>query len=167
MIEDPLDLPLRRRIYEFVRNNPGTHFREILRSLDLNIGQLDFHMNYLVKGEVLVKTEDAGKTRYYVRDSFSSEEKRALGVLRRRIPRNIVLYLLREGESTPSDMIEHFEISIGTLSYHLKNLEKADVLSVRVEGRKRYYSLEDPDNIENLIVMFRTSLLDRFIDTVA
>ena len=167
MIDDPLDLPLRRRIFDFVRNNPGTHFREILRSLDLNIGQLDFHLNSLVKGEVLVKSEDSGKARFYVRDTFSSEEKKALGVLRRRIPRNIVLYLLRESESAPSDMIDHFDISPGTLSYHLKKMEKAGILEVKVEGRKRSYSLADPGNMENLIVMFRSSLLDRFVDRVA
>ena len=60
MIGDPLDLPLRKRIYDFVRVNPGAHFRQIQRVLDLAVGQLDFHLNALVKGEVLVKQVESG-----------------------------------------------------------------------------------------------------------
>lgn len=167
MIGDPLDLPLRKRIYDFVRINPGAHFRQIQRVLDLAVGQLDFHLNALVKGEVLVKQIESGNARFYVRDKFSGSEKTALSVLRRRIPRNIVLYLLENGESTPGDMLEDFSISNGTLSYHLGRLEKADVLIVRAEGRKRHYSLKEPDVMEMLLVMFRSSLLDQVVDTIA
>jgi predicted transcriptional regulator len=164
---DPLDLPVRRRIYDFIRENPGSHFRHIQRELGLAVGQVDFHLNYLVKGEVLVRREDSGKVLYYVRDSFSSDEKKALGILRRRIPRTVVLFLLEEGEGTPADMLEVLDISNGTLSYHLGRMVKVGLLEVRLEGRQRFYSLSDPDVVENLIIMFRTSLLDRFVDSIS
>jgi len=167
LISDPLDLPLRRRIYDYIRINPGAHFRQIQRGMDLAVGQLDFHLNALVKGEVLVKQVESGNARFYIRDKFSVSEKTALSVLRRRIPRNIVLYLMENGESTPGDMLEDFSITNGTLSYHLGRLEKADVLVVRSEGRKRYYTLKDPDVMEMLIVMFRASLLDQVVDSIS
>ncbi len=164
--QDLLDLPARRRIYEFIRANPGVHFREVQRHLGLAVGQLDFHMNTLVKGEVLVRESISGEVNFYVRDKFSPDEKKALSILRREIPRGIVLFLLENPGANPGTVLEHFTFRSATLSYHLRRLEKAGILSADQQGRERNYSVKDPELMRSLLIMYRTSIFDMIIDRV-
>ncbi len=163
---DPLDLPLRKRIAEYIRRNPGVHFRQISRDLDLAIGQLDFHMNALVKGEVLVKESGTGNARFYVRDKFSKDERKAMSILRREIPRGIVLYLLDNPGSGPSKILGNFTFTSATMSYHLRRLEKTGVLRVDQDGRERHYFVDDPELVESLLILYRSTLMDTIVEKV-
>ncbi|MFO8051274.1 MAG: helix-turn-helix domain-containing protein [Thermoplasmatota archaeon] len=167
MDHDPLELPLRKRITEYIRRNPGVHFRQISRDLDLAIGQLDFHLNALVKGEVLVRDNVSGNTRYYVRDRFSRDERKALSVLRREIPRGIVLYLLEHPGATPSEILGSFSITSGTMSYHLRRLEGSGMLEAEKKGRERRYRVKDPRLVQSLLLLYRSTLLDTIVDRVS
>jgi predicted transcriptional regulator len=166
-MKDPLDLPLRKRLTEYIRRNPGVHFRKISRDLDLAIGQLDFHLNALVKGEVLVKDSSTSNARYFVRDKFTRDERKTLSILRREIPRGIVLFLRENPASTPHTILGSFNITHATLSYHLKRLEKAGILEVEQIGRERLYSLKDPETVEMLLVIYKTTLLDTIVDGIS
>ncbi|MEA3560128.1 MAG: winged helix-turn-helix transcriptional regulator [Candidatus Thermoplasmatota archaeon] len=164
---DPLDLPLRKRITEYIRRNPGVYFRQMSRDLDLAVGQLDFHLNALIKGEVLVKELVSGNARYYVRDKFSRDERKAISVLRREIPRGIVLFLLKKPDSTPSSIHKKFSITSATLSYHMRRLERSGILIAQQKGRERYYRVKDPELVEMLLVMYGSTLLDTIVDRVS
>ena len=163
---DPLDLPLRKRITEYVRRNPGVYFRQISRDLNLAVGQLDFHLNTLVKGEILVKESSVGNARFYVRDKFSKEEKRAISVLRKEIPRGIVLFLMENPGSNPSLILGNFKFTSATLSYHMRRLEKSGILHVKQEGRERHYYVVDPDLVQALLILYQSTLLDTIVDKV-
>ncbi len=166
-MKDPLDLPLRKRIYDHIRLNPGVHFRVIQRDLGLAVGQLDFHVNAMVRGEVIVKEIETGNARFYVRDRFSREEKKALSVLRREIPRGIVLFLLDRPGASPSEILEAFKITNATLSYHLRKLEKSGILKAETEGRSRHYDITDPALMESLLLLYRSSLFDRVVQKIS
>jgi predicted transcriptional regulator len=163
---DPLDLPLRKRITEYIRRNPGVHFRLISRDLDLAIGQLDFHINALIKGEVIVKETATGNARYYVRNKFSKDERKAMSVLRREIPRGIVLFLLDNPGSTPSKILESFSFTSATMSYHLRRLEKTGLLRVEQDGRERHYFVDDADLVSSLLILYRSTLMDTIVEKV-
>ncbi|RLF66310.1 MAG: hypothetical protein DRN57_07350 [Thermoplasmata archaeon] len=166
-MKDPLELPLRKRITEYIRRNPGVHFRQISRDMNLALGQLDFHLNALVKGDVLIKDVSTGNSRYYVRDRFSRDERRIMSQLRREIPRGIVIFLLENPDSTPHDILEAFTFTHATLSYHLKRLEKSGVITAEQRGRRRFYRVKDRDMVEMLLVMYRPSLLDTIVDSIS
>jgi predicted transcriptional regulator len=161
-----LDLPLRKRITEYIRRNPGVHFRQISRDLDLAVGQVDFHLNALVKGEVLVKETGTGNVRFFVRDKFSKDERKAMSILRREIPRGIVLYLLDNPGSGPSKILENFNFTSATMSYHLRRLEKIGVLRVDQKGRERHYFIDDPELVESLLILYRSTLMDTIVEKV-
>ncbi|MBN1539829.1 MAG: transcriptional regulator [Candidatus Thermoplasmatota archaeon] len=166
MKADPLDLPLRKRITEYIRRNPGVHFRQISRDLDLAIGQLDFHLNMLIKNEVLVRQVDAGNTRFYVRDRFSKDERKAMSMLRREIPRGIVLFLLEKPGSTPTKILDNFSFTSATMSYHLRRLERTGILRAEQDGRERHYFIDDPELVRSLMVLYKSTLLDTIVDKV-
>jgi len=52
-----------------------------------------------------------------------------------------MLVLLREGEKTPTEIIEHFNFSLPALSTHLRILSNAGLVKERKEGRNRIYSV--------------------------
>ncbi|MED4228909.1 metalloregulator ArsR/SmtB family transcription factor [Neobacillus cucumis] len=55
--------------------------------------------------------------------------------------RREILYLLRNGELTSSEIAIHFHISAPAISQHLKVLESSGLVVVRKEGTKRFYRI--------------------------
>ena len=48
----------RNVIFEYIKNNPGTHFSAIKRALDMDVGVIQYHINMLLKiGKIKSKTE--------------------------------------------------------------------------------------------------------------
>ncbi len=60
-----------------------------------------------------------------------------------------VLELLREGEFCVGDMCERLSIAQSKLSFHLKTLKQAGLVTARQQGRWMYYSL----NLEQFNVL--------------
>lgn len=55
--------------------------------------------------------------------------------------RREILYLIRSGEMTSTEIAAHFDISAPAISQHLKVLEKSGLVVIRKEGTKRYYNV--------------------------
>jgi predicted transcriptional regulator len=164
---DVLDLPIRKRIFDYIRVNPGVHFRVMQRDLELAVGQLDFHINAMLKSEVIVKEHVSGNVGFFVRDKFTKQEKDALSLLRREIPRGIILYLLENPGSNPGTLLEHFTFTGATLSYHLRRLERIGILKAETIGRERKYSIGDEEMVKSLLIMYKDSIVDRIVDRVS
>jgi DNA-binding transcriptional ArsR family regulator len=56
--------------------------------------------------------------------------------------RRAILVKLRDGERTAGDLAAPFEMTFAAISQHLKVLEEADLVSVRRDGRQRFYKLQ-------------------------
>ena len=68
-----------------------------------------------------------------------------------------LIYLLIDGEKCVSELLPYFDILQPTVSVHLLQLQDSGLLSVRKDGRKRYYSLAD----EKVLV-----LIDSFCERI-
>jgi DNA-binding transcriptional ArsR family regulator len=55
--------------------------------------------------------------------------------------RRDILYLVRDGELSSSEIASHFDISAPAVSQHLKVLEQSGLVEVRRAGTKRYYEI--------------------------
>ena len=59
MKEEDIKIENRRLIYSHILNNPGSHLRQISRELDMNLGTLRYHIDYLERQEIIIgKSED-------------------------------------------------------------------------------------------------------------
>jgi DNA-binding transcriptional ArsR family regulator len=56
--------------------------------------------------------------------------------------RRAILVKLRDGEVAAGDLAAPFAMTFAAISQHLKVLEEADLVSVRRDGRQRFYKLE-------------------------
>lgn len=55
--------------------------------------------------------------------------------------RQKILDLLKKGEMSVSEILEHLKVTMPTLSHHLDILKRSDLISSRREGQQMIYSL--------------------------
>lgn len=67
--------------------------------------------------------------------------------------RRAIVELLKKGDSTPGEMIEHFNITKPSLSHHLDILKKADLVITERQGQNILYSLNVSVVDEVLLLM--------------
>ena len=117
-----LEMETRREIFELISSCPGLHFREILRRMDISSGNLNYHLMYMVKHEIIAAIVDGNLKRYYVLGKIKGVEKRILACLRNEIARGLVLFLLLNPDSKFNEIAESFDLAPSKLAYHLKKL---------------------------------------------
>lgn len=160
---DPLEVDTRRRIYEALRQQPGTHFSALQRELDLATGTLQYHLRVLDEHGLIDARRDGRYTRYFPSLEVDRRDKQALGLLRQETPRRIVLDLLEHEASQLTEISDRLGVVASTASFHLDKLREADIVRKPERGR---YELADPDRVEELIVAYQESFADRAVDRV-
>lgn len=158
-----LEVESRRRIFDFIRDNPGTHMREIQRRLDLTLGNLEYHLHYLEKNE-MVTVQENGYKRYYPRREVGIEDQKLLGLLRQKIPRRLLILLLEEPDQSHQELLENFDVAASTLSYHMSKLVDAEVVVKHREGRSNRYEVDEPAEVAQALITYQDSFLDDAVD---
>ena len=161
-----LEVEVRRKIYQIVRSYAGSHFREIERKSKLSTGSVQYHLNYLEK-QRLIRSEKEGNTiRYFPRD-FKPENKKIMGFLRQRSIRKIILFILTHQNCNHEQIVQSVKLAPSTVSWHLKKLEDANIISFLKKGRKTHYKiLSNKDEIMNLLISYQESFLDSMVDNI-
>ncbi|MFA5896758.1 MAG: ArsR family transcriptional regulator, partial [Thermoplasmata archaeon] len=162
----------RRDLYQFVRQNPGFHLREIARSLGLSITLADYHLRFLEKNELVSWTMDGEYKRYYprsmpgdqdARPALTDQQKQVLAYLRQPVPLNVLAFLMERDFATHKEILEHVSVSASTLSHHLKKMQFAGILA-RAEMRDRGYRVADPKSVARLMTTYDLATPDQ-VDT--
>lgn len=159
-----IELETRRSVYEFIAKFPGIHLRELQRKLEMPIGLLNFHLEYLVNNELIVEKTERYYKRYYIAGKFGSEDKRVLSALRQQNPRRIVMYLLLHPDSTHKIILGEFDLNPSTLSFYLKDLIDKGIITRRKAGRKSIYNVENEETLIRVLIAYKPSFLDKLVD---
>ena len=165
MKEDVLELETRRRIYAAISLNPGLHFRELQRQLEISTGLLDYHLKYMEKKELIVSRRDGSYLRYYARNQVPADMKELLPFLRQEITRVILILLLQEGEAAHGEILQNLTVSGATLSYHLKKLTASGIVEKRKVGRESIYAVKNPGRVADALITYRRSFMDKLVDS--
>lgn len=152
----------RDAIVGYLSTTPGAHFSKIRDDLSLGTGETQHHLRRLVDSRVIESFRDGEYRRYVEADRFSEFEQVALGYLRRKTPRGMLIVLLRDPDATASDIAHTLDVSRPTVSKHAKELESADLLS-----RENGYSVERPETVLALLVRYADSFGDGAIALAA
>ena len=160
-----LDLENRRRIFQFVSGFQGAHLREVQRAVGLEIGVLDYHLDYLVKNGLLTSRKEMGRKRYFTK-ALSPGDKALLAVLRQGVLRRLLMHILLNPGCTFRELHALSGTSKSTLSFHLKRL-RGTGLVVRIDegGRKgERYSAVKGEDIAKLLITYKSTFLDDAVD---
>lgn len=172
MDEDVLAVKTRRDLYQFVRQNPGFHLREIARSLGLSITLADYHLRFLEKNDLVSWTMDGEYKRYYprsmpgdqdARPALTNLQKQVLAYLRQPVPLKVLVFLMERDFATHKEILQHVSVSASTLSHHLKKMQYAGVLA-RAEAKDKGYRVADPKSVARIMTTYDLATQDQ-IDT--
>ena len=161
--EETLANEARRRIYQFVLSNPGLHLRELQRQLDTPLSSLNYHLNYLVKQDILYSEDDGFYIRFFD-EELEARNREVLSVLRQKRLREVLLVVLSQTKISYIDLKRRLQLPASTLSLYLKKLVEHNLLERHSIGRESFYVIKDEARIAGLLVLYKTSFMDRLID---
>jgi len=130
--QDILKLETRRKIYNYISENPGLHYREIQRKTKIPDATLKYHLKKLEKNNFITHVKNIRYKNYFIKGEIGRKEKKILSLLTKEVYRNIILGLLLGINQSRKDLIYNMDmdISIETLSFHLKKLMKLDLIEI-------------------------------------
>ncbi|WP_253738767.1 winged helix-turn-helix transcriptional regulator [Halohasta salina] len=153
----------RERIREHVTANPGIHFNELTRSLDLAPGQVQYHIRKLKTNDAVVEEPLYGRTHYFTPE-YDERERGALAVARRETARDVLVTLLIHGPNTPNAVAEEVDVARSTLEWHLDHLVEQGLVDKRRDERNRItLVLADPESTPGLIRTVEPSLYTQLV----
>lgn len=152
----------RSRIADAVRSRPGIHFNELVRSLGVATGQVQYHLRELRDGDVVVAEQLYGQTHYYP-PTFDEWERRALALLCRETAGDIVAYLLANGPARPGTVASELDIARSTLEWHLDRLIDHDLVVKRKDERQVTLAVGSPDRTVSLLREANPVLRERLV----
>ena len=166
MFKDAVLANLRRKkIYNFVRKNPGVHLRELQRRLRIPLSSLEHHIDYMIRHNVLYKEKEGRYIRYFAGE-FTKEERKLISALRHEKLREIVLLILEKKEVKFQDLKDGLDLPASTLSYFLKILVERCILKREKVGYENIYSIQD-QRVGKVLVIYEPSFTDKIIDRVS
>ena len=148
------------------------HLREIRRRLGIPIGTLDYHLYRLGReGLVLVRFQGGYKCCYPAVSErgtgpIPEPEKLLLALLRQAVPRALLLQLYLEGACSPSRLALAVDTTGSNLSYFLKRLEAAGVVTRDGQGATRTVHLIEPKRVHQVLLDYpplTETTVDRFL----
>ncbi|MFC7136756.1 winged helix-turn-helix transcriptional regulator [Halobaculum litoreum] len=156
----------RERLRECVVANPGLHFNELVRRLDLAPGQAQYHLRRLASADRVVDESVSGRTHYFAPE-IDPDERRRIALFRRETARDAVVELL-DGPAAPAAVAERVGVARSTLEWHLDGLVDAGVVEKRRDARGRVtLALVDPAATARSLGRIEPSVPDRLVDRFA
>ena len=126
-----LENAVRKRIYEFIADHPGKHYRAILSHLGLSMGVLTYHLNTLERGELITSNQDGVYRRFY-QAGRKAELRRFLS----KIQQKIVAVIEQNGGISQAGIAQTLELSRPLVNYHLHVLQDAGLVRLVPRGRE-------------------------------
>jgi predicted transcriptional regulator len=152
----------RERIADRVTADPGIHFSELVRELNLAPGQVQYHLRRL--DDRVVAADLYGRTHYYP-STVDERDRRVLAALRRETARDALAVLLRRGPTPPAAVADELGVARSTLEWHLDRLVAEDLVRKSRDRRGRVtLVLADPDWIGAHLDAVEPSLPERLVD---
>ena len=171
--DDLLKIKMRSIIYRFILENPGLHFRELGRRLNIPRSTLGYHLNYLKKQGLTITKKDYKYSRYFISEDISKSEKTILSIIRAEAARDVLLYIWIMVVASRTEIAKELDKHPTTVEFHLKRLLECGVIepapavdgiiytsskNVPIIKRKKskneiFYRLTVP-KIERIIIMY-------------
>lgn len=155
--ENTLELKNRRKIFSFIRKNPGIYLRKLSRKLDIPKTTLIYHLDYLEKRRYIEKKTDGKYTRYYITQNVGTIEKKLLHLFRQEVTRNIILLLLLQN-SPPKRIISKLKHNPRTINSNLKKLIDMEIVTRVKVYNQIQYRLKDPEIIIDFLYKYKDIL---------
>ena len=155
------------RVYGFIVRHPGSYFREVLRSLGIGTGNLQYTLEALER-EGRITTIRVGSYKHFYSSDMDEEKKKILGVLSQESPRDILLFLARKPGACQTDVAREIKCSSPTARWYLVRLESLGLIWSRKQGAEvKYHANTSVPELASLLKAYRPTVWSKYADRMA
>jgi DNA-binding transcriptional ArsR family regulator len=174
-----LDHESRNKIYSFISENPGLHLREISRNINMSKNNLDYHLKYLIKKDLIICKKQGKYLRFYIANKVCNKEKSILLFLRKKPTRDIISIFLTNVVTSITELSVLLEKTPATIKFHLNALLENKIIELaqnengviyatknqsviidrEANGREILFRLKDIDAVYDTFVKYRKTLI--------
>lgn len=120
-----------------ILNNPGVHHNELLRNCDLQKGQLQWHLDVLLKNHIIKKEKYGQYTIYYpIMSSFKTDDNLRNLNLKSKTTSEVLNTIEEHPGINSSEISRILNLSRNTIKYHIDKLSEENVIRLVRRGRK-------------------------------
>jgi len=156
------------KLIRYINGQPGIRYRELLRVSGLSNGVLTYHITNLEKsGRIIADRNNNNKTTRYYSNNIPIEETDIIGHIRNNAARQIILFILEHDSCTFNEIIEYTKKAPSTISWHLKRLKDAGIISVLYNTsrcQQRLYKVRDFESITNVLSKYKETFADTIVN---
>jgi predicted transcriptional regulator len=158
-----LDLPTRRRIFDFVHEHPGSSARTVQRGVGMGWGETAYHLHQML-GAGLLHRERGGRRDYYFPADMPVSDRQLLLSMQSASERALLVVLARSPGLMFRELVDQLDVGKSTVAFHLKFLVALGIVEVEITGAARHYRVRRADLVLRLYGSYRDSFEDRWID---
>ena len=141
--ENVLNTEVRKNLYEYINEYPGSHLREIARELDLKPSNAAWHLRKLEQTNLVRSRVIGGKRVYYLVEGGIEVRKEAIAesILKNKNAREIMLYLQDNPGKHLLEIAHALDLNHHTVKWHIKKMYMAELIEgdTRASAYPVYY----------------------------
>lgn len=156
------------KVLEVIHSNPGIQFRDLMKQTGMKNGVLSHYVNKIESSGMIHVERNPRQTKFFplhIRDS----DQKIISALRKETPKKIILHLMSEGDKGVEFSIIPIKIgkSPSTVSLYLSQLVDDEIISVRLENKRKKYFIKDRTSIDGLIDSYHPGFVSKAADSFA
>jgi len=128
--DNVLDTSVRKNLYEYIDEYPGSHLREIARELDLKPSNAAWHLRKLEQTNLIRSRSIGGKKVYYLVNGGIEARKEAVAdsILRNDNAFKIMDYLSKHPGKHLLEIAHALDLNHHTVKWHIKKMYMAELV---------------------------------------
>jgi predicted transcriptional regulator len=143
-MEDIFQNENRIKIVKEIINKPGIHHNELMRTCDLQSGQLQWHLDILLINQIIKKQTKGQYSLYFPNlKSFEEPLESKKGIIRNSSSHNVLEIIRNNPGITSSIIAKKTHLAKNTIKYHVDKLLELKLIYTKRVGRKKELYLLD------------------------
>ena len=163
MDHELLTLSRRKMIFQQISKYPGTYLREMEKTLSLSLGDLQYHLQQLEKANLISSHDDGRRKRYFIKAEVNYFDREIISFVKIRTSRNIIIFLLLHPDSSFKEVLAQFHFTKGALSFHLKKMLHADIITKSKREKETIYRIKDENAISHVLITYQSGIIDETV----
>jgi len=128
--ENVLDTEIRKNLYEYINDYPGSHLREIARELKIKPSNASWHLRKLEQTNLIRSRDIGGKKVFYLVEGGIETRKKAVAesILRNKNAREIMQYLNNHPGKHLLEIAHALELNHHVVKWHINKMDMAELV---------------------------------------
>lgn len=119
----------RKKIYDYILNNPGDYFYRIVKKTNLNIPVVEWHMNILLKFNFITKRSIKNQEVYF-ESGNELELDETIHFIKKDKSKKIIKYFLHDNDGiTKTRISKELNMHYNTINKYFEKLERMSILN--------------------------------------